>query len=52
MTGVLIASVMVCVCGGGLLCLETGGKMEEKKKNFKNSLCVGRHCGGGLNWPA
>ena len=34
MTGVLIASFMVCVCVcvcGGLLCLETGGKTEKKK---------------------
>ena len=41
-TGVLIASFMVCVCVcvcGGLLCLETGGKTEKKKKTLK-ILCL------------
>lgn len=42
MTGVLIASFMVCVCGGGLLCLETGGKMEKKKKKKLQKFFVCR----------
>ena len=56
MTGLLIASFMMCVCVCVCVCVvvvfyakRLVGRQRKKKKNFKDSLCIGRHCGGGLN---
>ena len=41
--------VSVCVWWWSFMLRDWWEDRGKKKKNFKDSLCIGRHCGGGLN---